>query len=94
MKTYERDPERYGERITAVERYICQHMDERLNREVLAAVAGFSVPHFHRLFTAYLAACRRERFPDERPAICGEQLGTTPVYAGASAHNMVSPTSC
>ena len=54
MKTNGRGPERYGERITAVERYICQHMDERLNREVLAAVAGFSVPHFHRLFTAYL----------------------------------------
>jgi AraC family transcriptional regulator len=52
MKTNGRDLEHYGERITAVERYIGQHMDERLDREVLAAVAGFSVPHFHRLFTA------------------------------------------
>ena len=54
MKTNERGPERYGERITVVERYICQHMDERLDREVLAAVAGFSVPHFHRVFTAHV----------------------------------------
>jgi AraC family transcriptional regulator len=54
MKTNERGPERYGERIIAVERYICQHMDERLDREVLAAVAGFSVPHFHRVFTAHV----------------------------------------
>jgi AraC family transcriptional regulator len=54
MKTNGRDPERYGERIAAVERYIGQHMDERLDRDVLAAVAGFSVPHFHRLFTAHV----------------------------------------
>ncbi len=52
MKTNEQAPERYGEPISAVERYIGQHMDERLDRQVLAAVAGFSVPHFHRIFTA------------------------------------------
>ena len=52
MKTNGRGAERYDERITAVERYIGQHMDERLDREVLAAVAGYSVPHFHRVFTA------------------------------------------
>jgi AraC family transcriptional regulator len=39
-------------RIEAVKHYIGEHIDESLNREVLAAVAGFSVPHFHRLFTA------------------------------------------
>ena len=44
--------QRYSEQIRAVERYIGQHMDERLDRAVLAAVAGFSVPHFHRVFTA------------------------------------------
>jgi AraC family transcriptional regulator len=54
MQTNGRGPERYHERLTAVERYIGQHMDERLDREVLAAVAGFSVPHFHRLFTAHV----------------------------------------
>ncbi len=35
-----------------VQQYIRDHLDEPLSREVLAAVAGFSVPHFHRLFTA------------------------------------------
>lgn len=39
-------------RIAAVQRYIRDHIDEPLNREVLAAVAGFSVPHLHRIFTA------------------------------------------
>ena len=32
--------------------YIRTHIHEPLNREVLAEVAGFSVPHFHRVFTA------------------------------------------
>ena len=54
MKTNERVPVRYRERITAVEQYVGQHMAERLDREVLAAVAGFSVPHFHRVFTAHV----------------------------------------
>ena len=44
--------EGYYERIDAVKRYVCNHCDQPLNREVLAAVAGFSVPHFHRVFTA------------------------------------------
>ena len=44
----------YYERINDVKQYIGEHIDERLNREVLAAVAGFSVPHFHRIFTAYV----------------------------------------
>lgn len=39
------------QRIDDVKQYICEHLDKPLNREVLAAVAGFSVPHFHRLFT-------------------------------------------
>ena len=40
------------ERVQDVQRYIREHIDEPLNREVLAAVASFSVPHFHRIFTA------------------------------------------
>lgn len=43
----------YSERIKDVKRYIRGHIDEPLNREVLAAIAGFSVSHFHRIFTAY-----------------------------------------
>jgi AraC family transcriptional regulator len=42
----------YHERIEDVQHYIREHLDEPLNREVLAAVAGFSVSHFHRIFTA------------------------------------------
>jgi len=34
--------------------YIREHINEPLNREMLAAVAGFSVPHFHRVFTAHV----------------------------------------
>ena len=34
-----------------VQKYIRQHTEEPLNREVLADVAGFSVPHLHRIFT-------------------------------------------
>ena len=44
----------YDERIQDVQKYVREHTDEELNREVLAAVAGFSVPHFHRIFTAHV----------------------------------------
>lgn len=43
----------YQEPIKEVQQYIGAHIDEPLNREVLAAVAGFSIPHFHRIFTQY-----------------------------------------
>ncbi len=45
-------PRGYAERMAEVKHYIREHIDEPLTREVLAAVAGFSVPHFHRIFTA------------------------------------------
>lgn len=32
--------------------YIRAHINEPLNRELLADIACFSVPHFHRVFTA------------------------------------------
>jgi AraC family transcriptional regulator len=38
------------ERIADVQRYIRTHLDEPLNRKVLASVACFSVPHLHRIF--------------------------------------------
>jgi AraC family transcriptional regulator len=40
--------------IQAVMRYIREHINEPLDREMLAAIAGFSVPHFHRVFTAHV----------------------------------------
>jgi AraC family transcriptional regulator len=42
----------YSECIEDVMKYIREHINEPLNREMLAAVAGFSIPHFHRVFTA------------------------------------------
>ena len=42
----------HSEYIDNVKQYIREHIHEPLDREVLAGVAGFSVPHFHRIFTA------------------------------------------
>lgn len=42
----------YFEAIEDVQHYIRGHLQEPLTRELLADVAGFSVPHFHRIFTA------------------------------------------
>lgn len=52
MLSETRTPTSYPERIDAVKRYIREHLDEPLDRAALAAVAGFSVPHFQRIFTA------------------------------------------
>lgn len=43
--------EEHLECVNLVQRYIREHLDEPLKRETLAAVANFSVPHFHRIFT-------------------------------------------
>ena len=59
----------YHEQISVVEHYIHAHIDESLSREVLAEVAGFSIPHFHRVFqgctgesaVAYVRRVRMER---------------------------------
>jgi AraC family transcriptional regulator len=40
--------------IEDVMKYIREHISEPLDRETLAAVAGFSVPHFHRVFTSHV----------------------------------------
>jgi AraC family transcriptional regulator len=40
----------HSECIEEVLRYIRAHIQEPLDRETLADVAGFSVPHFHRIF--------------------------------------------
>jgi AraC-like DNA-binding protein len=44
----------YAECIASVQHYIHNHIDEPLNREVLAGVANFSVPQLHRIFTGCL----------------------------------------
>jgi AraC family transcriptional regulator len=54
MATDIQNIQRDHEHLNNVKQYIREHIDEPLNREVLAAVAGFSVPHFHRIFTAQI----------------------------------------
>jgi len=46
--------QQYSNSIEDVMRYIRNHINEPIDRETLAAVAGFSIPHFHRVFTAHL----------------------------------------
>jgi AraC family transcriptional regulator len=52
MTTYTQGTLDYSEQIRNVTQYIREHINEPLDRETLAEVAGFSVPHFHRVFTA------------------------------------------
>ena len=52
MVTDTQTVEEYSECIEDVMRYIREHINEQIDRETLASVAGFSVPHFHRVFTA------------------------------------------
>ncbi len=47
-------PINHSERINLVRQYIRRHMDEPLNRDLLAQLAGYSVVHFHRIFTAHV----------------------------------------
>jgi AraC family transcriptional regulator len=42
----------HTECVEQVQQYIRMHPSEPLQREVLADMAGFSIPHFHRVFTA------------------------------------------
>ena len=44
----------YDQRINRVKQYIRANIDESLNRDLLAEIAGFSVPHFHRVFTGHV----------------------------------------
>ena len=69
MLTESQTLEEYTDCIEDVKRYIRDHIHEPLDRERLAAVAGFSIPHFHRVFTtragesaaSYIRRLRMER---------------------------------
>jgi AraC family transcriptional regulator len=52
MVTDARSMDDYSDRIEDARQYVLEHISEPLNRKVLAAVAGFSIPHFHRIFRA------------------------------------------
>jgi AraC family transcriptional regulator len=45
--------EAQAERLDEVRRFVRDHADEPLDRARLAALSGFSVPHFHRLWRAH-----------------------------------------
>lgn len=42
----------YQQCIEDVQEYIQHNIQQPLGRDVLAEVAGYSIPHFHRIFTA------------------------------------------
>lgn len=69
MAAYTQSMQDYSDCINYVKFYIREHINEPLHREILAEVAGFSVPQFHRIFTAqvgesaasYIRRLRMER---------------------------------
>ena len=52
MVAYIQTMQDHSDCIENVKFYIREHINEPLRRDVLAEVAGFSIPHFHRVFTA------------------------------------------
>ena len=72
------------ERINQVKAYIRLHMDETLNREELAQLAGYSVIHFHRIFTAHVgepvnAYVRRVRMERAARQLLANRLNITEI---------------
>jgi len=69
MVAYTQSMQDHSDCINHVKFYIREHIDEPLHREILADIAGFSVPHFHRIFIAqvgesaasYIRRLRMER---------------------------------
>src|SRR5688500_20117789 len=83
--------------IEDVMKYIREHISEPLDRETLAAVAGFSIPHFHRVFTAHvgesaLSYVRRLRLERAARKLRMGAVDTTEVAlaAGYDTHAAVS----
>jgi len=63
----------YSERMNSIIDYISEHLSEEISLETLAAVACFSMFHFHRIFTAFMGETPRdyiERVKLERAANC------------------------
>ena len=82
----------YSERIEDVMKYIREHINEPLNREMLAAVAGFSIPHFHRVFTAQVgesAASYIRRLRLERADAIIVGAGTLTVNANGKLNGLI-----
>jgi AraC family transcriptional regulator len=85
------------QRIDAVKRYISEHIAEPLDRAALAAIAGFSVPHFHRVFSrqvgespsAYIRRVRMER-AGRKLRMGAVDIGEVALAAGYESHNAFS----
>ncbi len=85
------------QRIEAVKRYIHAHITESFDRTTLAAVAGFSVPHLHRVFlaqvgespTAYVRRLRLER-AGRKLRMGASDIGEVALAAGYGSHNAFS----
>ena len=81
------------ERINAVKQHVRTHLDHPLNRETLAGIAGFSVPHLHRLFTAsvgespasYVHRLRMER-AGRKLCVGAVDIGSVALAAGYESH--------
>lgn len=80
-----------------MKRYIADHISEPLDRATLAAIAGFSVPHFHRVFTqeveespsAYIRRVRMER-AGRKLRMGAVDIGEVALAAGYESHNAFS----
>lgn len=85
------------QRMHAVQQYIRRHLAEPLDRERLAAVAGFSAPHFHRIFTAsvgispaaYVRRIRLER-AGRKLRMGAVDIGEVALAAGYETHTAFS----
>ena len=85
------------QRVDAVKRYIGDHIAEPLDRAALAAVAGFSVPHFHRVFSqqvgespgVYIRRVRMER-AGRKLRMGAVDIGEVALAAGYESHNAFS----
>lgn len=87
----------YYERINQIQQYIREHLDEPLDRDALARLAGFSLPHFHRLFTAHVgesisAYVRRARMERAAHRLLGGEVNITwlALDAGYETHSAFS----
>ena len=87
----------YYERINQIQHYIRTHLDEPLDRDALARMAGFSLPHFHRLFTAHVgesigAYVRRARMERAAQRLLGDEANITwlALEAGYETHSAFS----
>ena len=85
------------ERINYIKRYIRVHLDEPLNRDALAQIAGFSVTHFHRIFLAYVGEnittyVRRVRMERAAQSLLADAMSVTDIAleSGYETHSAFS----